>query len=234
MPGSALEAVAGSRSRVLGRDRSPGRSSGSLQGLTSPPLSHPGIVFDVPGRPTSGSGLVARGRGDACQRSLGNRSQSGSWLLQPLFLVEKAFGDWRPVIDLSHLNELVQLTLFKMETVSSVLLSVRGGFSSFPGSEGCVLSDPNPFILEEAIEVHVRGDSLPVLLPVFWTVDRSPGLYQGLRNRVSVGSLARDPSSSVPGRLVGSCLLGAGRQAGGEVPARALSHLQDCDKREEL
>ena len=44
-----------------------------------------------------------------------------------LFLVEKASGGWQPVIDLSHLNEFVQLTRFKMETVTSVLLSVREG-----------------------------------------------------------------------------------------------------------
>ena len=44
-----------------------------------------------------------------------------------LFLVEKATGGWRPVIDLSHLNDFVQLTPFKMETVTSVLLSVREG-----------------------------------------------------------------------------------------------------------
>ena len=44
-----------------------------------------------------------------------------------LFLVEKATGGWRPVIDLSHLNDFVQLTPFKMETVDSVLLSVREG-----------------------------------------------------------------------------------------------------------
>ena len=44
-----------------------------------------------------------------------------------LFLVEKASGGWRPVISLSHLNEFVQLTPFKMETVASVLLSVREG-----------------------------------------------------------------------------------------------------------
>ena len=44
-----------------------------------------------------------------------------------LFLVEKASGDWRPVIDLSHLNEFVHLTRFKMETVASVMLSVREG-----------------------------------------------------------------------------------------------------------
>ena len=44
-----------------------------------------------------------------------------------LFLVEKATGGWRPVIVLSHLNDFVQLTPFKMETVASVLLSVREG-----------------------------------------------------------------------------------------------------------
>ena len=44
-----------------------------------------------------------------------------------LFLVEKATGGWRPVIDLSHLNDFVQLKSFKMETVASVLLSVREG-----------------------------------------------------------------------------------------------------------
>ena len=44
-----------------------------------------------------------------------------------LFLVEKATGGWRPVISLSHLNDFVQLTPFKMETVASVLLSVREG-----------------------------------------------------------------------------------------------------------
>ena len=73
LPGSALEAVAGNRSRDLGRDRSPGRLSGSLHGLSSSPFSHPGIVSDVPGRLSSGSSLAARGRGDACQRSLRNR-----------------------------------------------------------------------------------------------------------------------------------------------------------------
>ena len=42
-----------------------------------------------------------------------------------LFLVEKVSGGWRPVIDLSHLSEFVHLTVFKMETVASILLSVR-------------------------------------------------------------------------------------------------------------
>ena len=35
-----------------------------------------------------------------------------------IFLVEKASGGWRPVIDLSPLNAFVQQTKFKMETIT--------------------------------------------------------------------------------------------------------------------
>ena len=44
-----------------------------------------------------------------------------------LFVVMKASGSWRPVIDLSTLNLRIQQTSFKMETLQSVLLSVRPG-----------------------------------------------------------------------------------------------------------
>ena len=44
-----------------------------------------------------------------------------------LFVVMKASGAWRPVIDLSTLNLRIQQTSFKMETLQSVLLSVRPG-----------------------------------------------------------------------------------------------------------
>ena len=117
--------MAGNWSRDLDRNRSPGRLSGSLHGLSSSPFSHPGIVSDVPGRLSSGSSLAARCRGDACQRSLRNRPRSGSWPLQSSF--PGGEGVWRPMIDLSRLKEFVHLTRFKMETVASVLLSVREG-----------------------------------------------------------------------------------------------------------
>ena len=40
-------------------------------------------------------------------------------------MVQKALSTWRPVIDLSHLNELVQQTRFKMESNQLVLQSVQ-------------------------------------------------------------------------------------------------------------
>ena len=44
-----------------------------------------------------------------------------------LFVVWKTSGSWRPVIDLSTLNLYVDVSHFRMETIQSVLLSVRQG-----------------------------------------------------------------------------------------------------------
>ena len=44
-----------------------------------------------------------------------------------MFVVKKASGGWRPIIDLSHLNKFVTKTKFKMETVQSTLNSIREG-----------------------------------------------------------------------------------------------------------
>ena len=194
-----------------------------------PPISHPGIVFDVPGRLSSGSSLAARGRGDACQRSLRIRQRSGSRLLQsPLPCLETRDQSLTP--ERLRPADVVQDGNSRFCTV----VCQRGGFSSFPGSEGCVLSDPDPSIFYEAIEVHVGGDGLSVPSLVLRTVDRSPGLHQGLRGGVSVGTLSRDQTSPVSGRLVGPLLLGAGGQAGSPGAAPALSHPRDCAKREEV
>ena len=219
----------------MGSDRSRGWLPCFLHGLSSSPFSHPDIVSDVPGRLSSGSSLAARGRGDACQRSLRNRPRSGSRVLQSSF--PGGEGLWRPETrDRSISPERVRPS-YSVQDGNSRFCTVicqRGGFSSFPGSEGRVLSDPNPSIFKEAIEVHVGGDGLPVPSPVFRSVDCSPGLHQGLRGRVSVGTLQRDQTSPLSGRLVGSLLFGAVSQAGRPVAPLALLHPRDCDKLEEV
>ena len=235
MPVTTLEAVAGNWSRDLGGDRSPGRLPCPVQGLSSSPSLNTGIVSDIPGRLSSGSSLAARGRGDACQRSLRNRPRSGSRLLQSS--LPGGEGYWRlEACDRS-------LTLERLRPADAVqdgnsrfgaVICQRGGFSSFLGSEGCVLSDPDPRIIEEAVEVHVRGDSLPVQSPVLRAVDCSPGLYQSLRGGVGLGSRSRDSTAPLPGRLVDSLLLGEEGQGVDQGAPLGLSHPRDCDKREEV
>ena len=235
MPVTALEAEAGDRSGDLGGDRSSGRLPRPVHGLSSSPSSHTGIVSDVPGRLSSGSSLAARGRGDACQRSLRNRPRSGSRLLQSSLLGGE--GDWgleacdRPLsFERLRPADVVQDGSSRFGAV----ICQRGGFSSFLGSEGRVLSDPDPRIIEEAVEVHVGGDSLPVQSPVLRSVDCSPGLYQGLCGGVSLGTHSRDQTAPLPGRLVGSLLLGEESQGVDQGAPLALSHPRDCDKREEV
>ena len=209
MPVSAMEAVAGNWSRDLGGDRSSGRLPRPVHRLSSSPSSHTGIVSDVSGRLSSGSSLAARGRGDACQRSLRNRPRSGSRLLQSS--LPGGEGDWwLEACDRSLTFERLRPADVVQDGNSrfGAVICQRGGFSSFLGSEGCVLSDPDPRIIEEAVEVHVGGDSLPVQSPVLRSVDCSPGLYQGLHGSVSLGTLPRDQTAPLSGRLVGSLLFG--------------------------
>ena len=151
-----------------------------------------------------------------------------------LFLVEKATCGWRPVIDLSLERLRPADAVQDGNSRFGAVICQRGGFSSFLGSEGCVLSDPDPWIIEEAVEVHVGGDSLPVQSPVLRSVDCSPGLYQSLRGGVGLGSRSRYPTAPLPGRLVGPLLLGEEGQGVDQGAPLALSHPRDCDKREEV
>ena len=143
MPVAALEAVAGDWSRDLGGNRSSGRLPRPVHGLSSSPSSHTGIVSDVPGRLSSGSSLAARGRGDACQRSLRNRPRSGSRLLQsPLPGGE---GDWRlEACDRSLTFERLRPADVVQDGNScfGAVICQRGGFSSFLGSEDAYFQIP--------------------------------------------------------------------------------------------
>ena len=49
-----------------------------------------------------------------------------------LFVVWKALGSWRPVIDLSNLNRFVLQTRFKMETAQSEFHAVQRGYWMVP------------------------------------------------------------------------------------------------------
>ena len=119
--------MAGNWSRDLGGDRSSGRLPCPVQGLSSSPSSH--TVSFPTYRAGSPRAQALRQEVEAmlAKGALEIARDPGPGFYSRLFLVEKATGGWRPVIDLSHLNDFVQLTPFKMETVASVLLSVGEG-----------------------------------------------------------------------------------------------------------
>lgn len=53
-----------------------------------------------------------------------SKNESGQFISN-IFIVEKKNGKYRPVIDIKKLNEFVQYRHFKMETLESVLSSIR-------------------------------------------------------------------------------------------------------------
>ena len=216
---------AGNRSRVLGGDRSPGRLSGSLHGLSSSPFSLPGIVSDVQGRLPSGSGLAARGRGDACQRRLGNHPRSGSWLLQSLPGGE---GIWRPVISLSHLNEFVQLTRFKMETVASVLISVReGDFLASLDLKDAYFQIPIHPSSRKLLRFMSEG-TVYQFRALCFGLSTAPQVFT--RVFAAVSAWAHSHGIRLLRYLDDWLVLASSEREA----KQALSHPQDCDKREEV
>ena len=151
-----------------------------------------------------------------------------------LFLVEKATGGWRPVIDLSHLNDFVQLTSFKMETVASVLLSVR---------EGDFLASLD--LKDAYFQIPIHGSSRKLLRfmsegtvyqfkALCFGLSTAPQVFTRVFAAVSAWAHSRDQTAPLPGRLVGSLLLGEESQGIDQGAPFALSHPRDCYKREEV
>ena len=136
-----------------------------------------------------------------------------------LFLVEKVTRGWRPVIDLSHLNGFVRQTPFKMETVASVLLSVReGDFLASIDLKDAYFQIPVHQSLRKLLRFLSEGTVYQ-----FRTVDCPSDLHQGVCHCVCVGALPRDLSASVPGRLAGPCLFGGGGQRASRLCSRFVA-----------
>ena len=104
-----------------------------------------------------------------------------------LFVVWKTSGSWRPVIDLSLLNRFLASSHFKMETVQSVLLSVRPG-------DWMVSID----LKEAYLQVPVHLDSRNYLRFVaFGRVYQFRALCFGLASAPQVFTRVMAPASSI-------------------------------------
>ena len=151
-----------------------------------------------------------------------------------LFLVEKATGGWRPVIDLSHLNDFVCLTSFKMETVASVLLSVReGDFLTSLGLKDAYFQIPIHGSSRKLLRFMSEG-TVYQFKALCFGLSTAPQVFTSLRSSVCLSTLPRDRTAPLSGRLVGSLLFGEESQAVDQGAPLALSHPRDCDKREEV
>ena len=92
---------------------------------SDPPLS--AVPIPLPSySPLSIKGKALQGEIEAfIAKGAVELASSSSSFYSRLFVVQKASGSWRPVINLSSLNGFVQLTPFSMEPNQSVLQSIR-------------------------------------------------------------------------------------------------------------
>ena len=96
--------------------------------LSTPPLSN--VPIPMPSySPTSikGAALEEVTLGLIAKGAVELAPLTSTGFYSHLFVVWKTSGSWRPVIDLSHLIRFVDVSPFQMETIQSVLLSVRQG-----------------------------------------------------------------------------------------------------------
>ena len=145
-----------------------------------------------------------------------------------LFVVLKASGAWRPVIDLSLLNLRVQQTSFKMETLQSVLLSVRAGdwIVSLDLKDAYLQVPMHPESLK-FLRFMVGGKVYQFKVLCFGLSTAPQGFHPGHGSCFCYSSQDRGASSTLPRRLVASGFLsGAGSPCSGDS-APALQVFRD-------
>ena len=117
-----------------------------------------------------------------------------------LFVVWKTSGSWRPVIDLSTLNLYVDVSHFRMETIQSVLLSVRQGdwMASIDLAEAYLQV---PSGLSTLPSVCCSGRGVSVLCPLLRPIHGSTGLFMGHGSCFRHSPFLGYPHEAVPRRL---------------------------------
>ena len=187
-------------------------------------LHRPGFVFTI---------LPIPSRGELCRRKFRLFVAVEPASLTPgyyscMFVVTKASGGWRPIIDLSTLNLSVVKTRFRMETAQSVLRSVRR-------DDWMVSIDLKVAYLQ--IPIHpssckfsrfTAGKGLAVQGPLLRSVYSSAGVHMGHGSCVQLPSSVRCLDASVSGQLTDSSVFSQGILLGKGQSPESLRRPQDC------
>ena len=149
-----------------------------------------------------------------------------------LFVVWKTSGSWRPIIDLSHLNCFLDVSHFQMETIQSVLLSVRQGdwMASIDLKEaGSGTSGFSSFST-----LCVKGSHFPIQSSVLWPLHGSTGLLTGHGSYFRHSPFLGYPHEAVPRRLASPVVLSGIPPPGSPDCPRALPRAGGCDQPGEI
>ena len=204
--------------------------------LSTPPLSN--VPIPLPSySPTSikGAALEEVTLGLIAKGAVELAALPSPGFYSRLFVVWKTSGSWRSVIDLSHLNRFVDVSHFQMETIQSVLLSVRqGDCLASNRSQGSVSSSASSSCFSSLSSLHVPWHGLPVQGSVLWPLHGSAGLHQGHGSCFSYTSFSGYPYASIPRRLAGPVFLSGVSPRGSSDCPPTLSRVGDCHQPPEV
>ena len=110
------------------------------------------------------------------------------------FMVRKASGGWRPVIDLKQLNHHIDAPHFRMHTISLVLSTVEKRRLRVQNrSAGCVLSCTNTSTQQEVPSFCLRKQGISVL---HFSLNTAPQVFTCLRHRVAAYQISSQKTLS--------------------------------------
>ena len=119
-----------------------------------------------------------------------------------LFLVQKASGSWRPIIDLSTLNDYITSSHFHMETPRSVLSSIRpGDWMISLNLQDAYLQVPVHHDSRRYLRFVVAGKSYQFRVLCFGLTTAPPSLHEDYGPSVCHPPQVRGQDASLPGRL---------------------------------
>ena len=119
-----------------------------------------------------------------------------------LFLVQKASGSWRPIIDLSTLNDYITSAHFHMETPRSVPeFHPPRRLDDLPGPARRLSSGSSASRFASLPSLRGSRKDLPVQGPLFRSHDRASSLHEDYGTSVRHPPQARGQDTSLPGRL---------------------------------
>ena len=144
-------------------------------------------------------------------------------------MVMKASGAWRSVVDLSTLNLRIQQTFFQMESLQSVLLSVRpGNWMVSLDLREAYLQVPMHPDSRKFLRFMVGGEGVPVQGTLLQPFHGSASFYQSHGSCVSDSTQDGGTTSLLPGRLVASGILTQAGSPCSEASAPTLQAPRDC------
>ena len=117
-----------------------------------------------------------------------------------LFLVQKASGSWRPIIDLSTLNDYITSSRFHMETPRSVLSSIRpGDWMISLDLQDAYLQVPVHHDSRRYLRFVVAGKSYQFRVLCFGLTTAPPSLHEDYGTSVRHPPQVRGQDASLPG-----------------------------------